>query len=160
MNVSTRARRRAARLDDPRLESLRTPARRRALVAGLVALLAAEAAALAVIEAAPVLAAVVLGVLLIAFVFCLGAVKAATRGVEELSPDALDERQRQVRGLVYVHAYKLGAGLLMVGLGAAALWALTVATPPPPGLFLVCLVIPFQLAIVLPTLVAAWMRGL
>src|SRR5699024_6415250 len=102
------------------------------------------------------LAITALTLLLVAFVFCLGTLKTATRGVEELGPERLDERPMQIRGLVYAQAYKIGSGLLTIGLAAAVIWALTVGTYPSSPVLLTVFLVTFQTTLVLPTLVAAW----
>ena len=98
--------RRAARLDDPSMERLRTPRARRLLAAGLILVLVAEAVLIGTAALVPV--GVFIGgmlVLIVAMVFTLGGLKASTRGVEELSPDVLDERQAQLRGEIFTRSY-------------------------------------------------------
>ena len=112
MSTPTRVQRRAARLDDPRFESIRTPRVRRRLVVAMCGLLVAEAGLFFLAERTPVLFAIGLSALLVAFVLCLGALKGSTRGVEELPAEALDERQWQLRGEAYARAYRIGFGLL------------------------------------------------
>ncbi|MDN5915541.1 MAG: hypothetical protein L0I76_10615 [Pseudonocardia sp.] len=157
----TRAERRAARLNDPRLDRFRSTTARRRLVVVMAALIALEGIALALsgLPDDPVLALVCAGAvvaLIIGFVFCLGAVKASTRGVEELGPDQLDERQMQVRGVIYAQSYKIGSGLVTALLAAIVLWSMLVGTKPPSTVVIAILVVSFHLTIVLPTLVAAW----
>lgn len=96
----------------------------------MVALLVVEAGLFAAMELAlwPALAG--LGVVLIALVLRLGALKASTSGVEELSEAVLDERQWQLRGRVLATSHRLGAFLLTVGLAVVALW-LVVDLPDP-----------------------------
>lgn len=154
-----RAARRAARLDDPRFEKIRTPAIRRGLVVAMVILLAVEAAALSLLERVPVFAAVVLAVVLMGFVFCLGTLKAATRGVEELASPQLGERQLQLQGIAYRRAYQIGTGLLTAEVLAVGAWTLLVGTAPT-GLVTAALIMPFTVALALPTLVSAWTRQL
>ncbi|GAB3349610.1 hypothetical protein [Modestobacter lapidis] len=158
MTSSTRTERRAARLDDPRFESLRTLRARRSLAAALVALLAAEAALFALLDRAPVAGLIGLGVVILAFVFCLGALKAATRGIEELPAEALDERQWQVRGESYARAYRIGFGLLTAELAAVVGWLVADLPAPGPGLITAAVVLPFHVGLVLPTLVTATAR--
>jgi len=155
---STRAERRAARLDDPRFEHWRTPRARRRLAGALVALLAVEAALFTVMERAPVLTLVGLAVVVLAFVVCLGALKASTRGIEELPAEALDERQWQLRGEAYARAYRIGFGLLTVELLAVVGWLATDLPAPGAGLVTAAVVLPFHLGLVLPTLTAATAR--
>jgi len=156
-----RGRRRAVRLNDARLDWARTPRIRRRLVLTMSVIIILEAALFLVWgfydapHAAPVFI-IVLALLLITFVLCLGTLKAATRGVEELDPERLDERQMQIRGVVYAQAYKIGAGLLTTGLAAAVGWALTAGTYPPSPVLLTVLLVTFQTTLLLPTLVAAW----
>ena len=158
MTSSTRTERRAQRLDDPRFESLRTPTARRRLVAAMTALLVVEAGLFVATEAAPVAGVLALAVVLIAFVLCLGALKASTRGVEELPAEALDERQWQVRGEVYALSYRIGAGLLTAGLAVVALWLSLDWPAPGTGVATAAVLLPFHVALVLPTMVAAWSR--
>ena len=160
MTSSTRSERRAQRLDDPRFESLRTPTARRRLVAAMTALLVVEAGLFVATEAAPVAGVLALAVVLIAFVLCLGALKASTRGVEELPAEALDERQWQVRGEVYALSYRIGAGLLTAGLTVTALWLALDWPAPGPGVATAAVLLPFHVALVLPTMVAAWSRDI
>ena len=154
--TGTRTERRAQRLDDPRFESVRTPRARRRLVVAMTGLLVAEAALLAGLEAAPVAGAIGLAVVLVAFVLCLGALKASTRGLEELPAEALDERQWQQRGEAYALSYRIGSGLLTAGLAVAALWLVLDWPAPGAGVAMAALLLPFHVAIVLPTMVAAW----
>jgi hypothetical protein len=156
----TRADRRAARLDDPRMEGFRTPRARRALVVAMVALLAVETVAFVLIEVIPIGTVAIVAVVLLAFVFCLGALKASTRGIEELPPDVLDERQQQMRGIVYARAYKIGAGLLILALFAALIWTQVSTALPPAGVLVAAGVVGLHITIVLPTMVAAWVRHL
>ena len=156
--TSTRSQRRAERLDDPRLESWRTPRARRRLVAGMTALLVVEAGILAVMPSAPVPAVIGLAVVAFAFVLCLGALKGSTRGVEELPKEALDERQWQVRGEAYARAYKIGAGLLTAALAVITVWLAADWPAPGPGVVTAAVVVTFHVAIVLPTMVTASSR--
>ncbi|MCZ2836758.1 hypothetical protein [Modestobacter sp. VKM Ac-2985] len=158
MSSPTRTQRRAARLDDPRFESTRTPRVRRRLVVAMCGLLVVEAGLFLIAERAPVPFAVGMAVLLVAFTLCLGALKGSTRGVEELPAHALDERQWQLRGEAYARAYRIGFALLTLELAAVAVWL--VADWPAPGtnILLGAILLPFHIGIVLPTLVTAWHR--
>ena len=153
---STRTERRAALLDDPRFERYREPRTRRRMVAGMVGLLVVEAALFAVLPAAPVPGVIALAVLVLVFVVCLGALKASTRGVEELPAEALDERQWQLRGEAYALSYRIGAGLLTAALAVVALWLVLDWPAPGEGVLVAAVVVPFHVALVLPTLVTAW----
>lgn len=155
-----RAERRAAVLDDPRFERYRRRPVRRRLVLGLVALLVVEAALLlgfAAVESGTGAALVGAGVLvvLVGFVLLLGTLKASTRGVEELPARVLDEREVQVRGRVYATSYRIGFALLTALLAAVVLWA-TAGWPVTGTVVSAVAVVTFHVAIVLPTLVAAW----
>jgi hypothetical protein len=98
--------RRAARLDDPSMEKLRNPAARRRLAAALIGVFIVEIAAFATVSLMPfVLFIGIMIVVIIAGVLLLGALKASTRGVEELSPEVLDERQAQLRGEIFARSY-------------------------------------------------------
>jgi hypothetical protein len=98
--------RRAARLDDPAFEYLRNPRTRRRLAYGLIVLLVVEAATFALASVLPVVLFVaIVAVLACVMVMLLGALKASTRGIEELSPDVLDERQAQLRGEIFKRSY-------------------------------------------------------
>ena len=154
----TRAERRAARLDDPRFEHWRTPRARRRLAGALIALLGVEAALFIALERAPVLSLAGLALVVLAFVVCLGALKASTRGIEELPAEALDERQWQLRGEAYARAYRIGFGLLTAELVTAAVWLIAGWPAPDRGVLLGALLLPFHVGIVLPTLVTAWSR--
>lgn len=98
--------RRAARLDDPSMEKLRNPKARRALAAALICVFIVEIAAFFTVGLMPI--GVFIGVMVVvifAGVMLLGALKASTRGVEELSPEVLDERQAQLRGEIFSRSY-------------------------------------------------------
>ena len=156
-----RAQRRAARLDDPRLEGVRNRPVRRRLVVALVALLVVETGlflAFGAVEPVPGLVAVLVGlaVVMFAFVLLLGTLKASTRGVEELPPAVLDEREAQVRGEVYARSYRIGMVALTVLLATATVWA-SVGLPVGVGLVTATVVVTFHVSLVLPTLVAAWL---
>jgi hypothetical protein len=157
MTTMTREQRRARTLDDPRFERFRNPRSRRLLAGGMLATLLTEGAVMALTDTDlprwMVLAGI--AVVIVAGVFLLGALKASTRGLEELSEGVLDERQAQLRGRVYASAYRLGAGLFVVGLATVALWLLLGWAAPGSGIVLAALVVSFHTAIVLPTLVAA-----
>ena len=155
---STRTQRRAERLDDPRFESVRTPRARRLLVAGMSALLVVEAGLLVALETAPVAGAIALAVVALTFVICLGALKASTRGVEELPAEALDERQWQLRGEAYALSYKIGAGLLSAALAVVTAWLVMDWPAPGAGVITAAVVVSFHVAIVLPTMVTASLR--
>lgn len=147
--------RRAARLDDPSMEFLRTPKARRLLAAGLVGVLVAEAALIGTAGLLPV--GVFIGgmvVLIVAMVVALGGLKASTRGIEELSPDVLDERQAQIRGLVYSMSYTVLSvvfviTVLLLLLAQSPWWA------APFEVLVIIPVISWQLIITIPTFVTA-----
>jgi len=152
-----RHRRRAERLDDPSFEQLRAPAARRRLSATVLGILALEAAVfvLAGLGVFSVWAFIIgLLVAIVVFVFAFGALKASTRGVEELPEDALDERHVQIRGQVYSRAYTL---ISWLGYALFALIVLAVAFgwELPMFLTLAIAIIALQLVIIAPTLVAA-----
>lgn len=152
---TARQERRAATLDDPTFERLRSPRNRRRLAAALIAVLALEAVMLLAVEIVPMVAWVpVMLVLVFALVMALGALKASTRGIEELSPDVLDERQTQIRGLVFARSYRVlsvtSIVALLVLLSAAAGWWEASAEA-----LAAVVVIAFQLVITIPTLVTA-----
>lgn len=152
---TARQERRAATLDDPTFERLRSPRNRRRLAAALIAVLALEAAMLLAVEVVPMIVWVpVMVVLVFALVMALGALKASTRGIEELSPDVLDERQNQIRGLVFTRSYQVlsvtSLVALLVLLSAAAGWWDASAEA-----LAAVVVIAFQLVITIPTLVTA-----
>jgi len=157
-STSTRTQRRAARLDDPRFETMRTPAVRRRLVAALIVVLVVEAAVFCLIDRAPVPAVIGLAVVILAFVFCFGALKASTRGVEELPAEALDERQWQLRGEAYARSYRIGFGLLTLELAAVAVWLIRDLPVPGTGVLAAAVLLPFHLGLVLPTMVTASSR--
>lgn len=154
----TRAERRAQRLDDPRMERYRNPRSRRRLAGSLVGLLVAETAALAFIDVAPVPSVIALGVVTIAFVLCLGALKGSTRGVEELPAEVLDERQWQLRGEAYARSYRIGFGLLTAELVLVAVWLVAGWPSPGVGVVTAAVLLPFHVGVVLPTLVTATTR--
>lgn len=170
MSTLQRQRRRAERLDDPRFERLRNPRTRRFLVGGLLVLLAVQIAALIAAGAnvgagslSPgVAAAVWVGFVLViiaAFVVVLGALMASTRGVEELSPEVLDERMVGLRGEIYARAYRVLAVLVMAvtALGFLAFirdWTI------PAEVAVGILALLWQLAVITPTLVASFVRKL
>ncbi|PXA71819.1 hypothetical protein [Cryobacterium arcticum] len=147
--------RRAARLDDPSMEYLRTPKARRLLAAGLIGVLVAEAVLIGTAAMMPV--AVFLGgmvVLIIVMVFTLGGLKASTRGVEELSPDVLDERQAQIRGLVYSMSYKVLSVVFVITV-VLMLLAQSPGWAAPFEVMVIIPVISWQLIITIPTFVTA-----
>ncbi len=132
MTISaTRQQRRARTLDDPRFERFRHPRARRLLASLLLGLLVAEAALFVALDHATWPALVGLAVVLVAFVGCLGTLKASTRGVEELPEAVLDERQWELRGRIFATSYRVGSALLIAGLATVALWAH--AGPADPG---------------------------
>lgn len=98
---------------------------------------------------------VVLLVTVGAFVMLFGMLKASTRGVEELPREVLDERERQVKGDVYARSYGIGVTALTVLLAGVGLWGL-LELPVTHGLLTATVVVTFHVALVLPTLVAAW----
>ncbi|MCZ2830515.1 hypothetical protein O2W14_16885 [Modestobacter sp. VKM Ac-2986] len=158
MTSSTRTERRAQVLDDPRFERFRTTPARRRLVLALGALLVVEAGLFAFMESAPVVFAVALAVLLVAFVFLLGALKASTRGVEELPAEALDERQWQLRGEAYALSYRIGFALLTAELAVVAAWLTFDWAAPGAGVATAAVLLPFHVGVVLPSMVTAWSR--
>lgn len=153
--AATRQQHRAATLDDPRFESLRVPATRRRLAISVLVLLALQAGIIAAAEWVHfAVVASVLAVLVIATIFTLGALKGSTRGVEELSPELLDERQVQVRGRVYATAYKALGAVVAIGLAVAFVWD-AAAWPAPPGSVLIAAgVTVWVLVFALPAVVA------
>ncbi|WHT18187.1 hypothetical protein N8J89_34575 [Crossiella sp. CA-258035] len=153
-----RSYRRAQLLDDPRFERFRPLPARRRLVGALTALLAAEAALFILLPGNPVVLLVIAVVLTAACVLCIGLLKASTRGVEELPERNLDEYQWQLRGEVYARAYRIGQALLLAELVAVGGWLAFDLPSPGRGVVIAALLIPFQLAVVLPTMVAAWHR--
>ncbi len=155
MTTLTRKERRAQTLDAPRFERIRNPRSRRRLVAALVFLLVVEAGMFAMMDVNVVASLAGLAVVGAAFVLLLGALKASTRGVEELPEEVLDERQAQLRGRVFATAYRIGTLMLTLGLGVVGIWAMTGLPAPGDGVIAGALVVPFHVAIVLPTLVAA-----
>lgn len=161
-HAPTRAERRSARLNDPRFDRFRSTTARRRLVIAMAVMIALEGFVLALSGLlgggpVPVVAASAgVLVLLVGFVLCLGTLKATTRGVEEIGPVQLDERQLQVRGVVYAQAYKIGSSLVCALLAAVASWSIIAETYPPSSLIIGVMVVAWQLAIVLPTMVAAW----
>ena len=147
--------RRAARLDDPSMEYLRTPKARRLLAAGLIGVLVAEAVLIGTAALLPI--AVFIGgmlVLIVAMVFTLGGLKASTRGVEELSPDVLDERQAQIRGLVYALSYKVLSVVFVITV-ALMLLAQSPWWAAPAEVMVIIPVVAWQLIITIPTFVTA-----
>jgi hypothetical protein len=98
--------RRAARLDDPSMEKLRNPRARQLLAAALIGVFVIEIVAFATVSLMPLILFIgIMVVIIIAGVLLLGALKASTRGVEELSPEVLDERQAQLRSEIFTRSY-------------------------------------------------------
>ncbi|MCK2242255.1 MULTISPECIES: hypothetical protein [unclassified Crossiella] len=157
-NREERSYRRAQLLDDPRFERFRTLTARRRLVGALIALLLAEAALFTLVPAGPVLLLIAAALVTVACVLCIGLLKASTRGVEELPERNLDEYQLALRGEVYARAYRIGQALLCTELVVVGVWLGFALPSPGKGVVIVALLIPFQLAVVLPTMVAAWHR--
>ena len=147
--------RRAARLDDPSMEKLRNPRARRLLAAGLITLFLVEIAVILTAELRPV--ALFIGIMVVvifAGVMLLGALKASTRGVEELSPDVLDERQAQLRGEIFARSYWVLAvasllACLLAALTAQSWWPLDDVT----ALLVPALLV--QVIVTIPTFVTA-----
>jgi len=93
-------------------------------------------------------------VLMIALVFTLGALKASTRGIEELPPEALDERQAQIRGLVYSTSYT--ALSVVFGVAVVVMLALEQGwLAAPEGAVYIVPVLAVQLIVTIPTFVTA-----
>lgn len=153
-----RSYRRAQLLDDPRFERFRTLTARRRLVGAMIGLLVAEALLFGLLPGNPVLLLSLAVLLTLACVLCLGLLKASTRGVEELPERNLDEYQWQLRGEVYARAYRIGQVLLVAELVLVGAWLGFDLPVPGRGVVIAALLIPFQLAIILPTMVAAWHR--
>lgn len=152
-----RHQRRAAQLDDPIFEQYRSPVARRRLSALVVAILVLEAAVFALtgLGVLPLWAFITgLVVVIAAFVMAFGALKASTRGVEELPEEALDERQAQIRGRVYSRAYTL---ISRIAFALFALVLLTIAFgwQLPMFLTLAIAAIAVQIVVIAPTWVAA-----
>jgi hypothetical protein len=151
----TKQQKRAARLDDPAMEGVRNPRARRLLATGLLLIFVAEAALIATAVLIPL--PVFIGgmvVLMVALVIALGGLKASTRGVEELSPDVLDERQAQIRGLVYASSYKVLSVVFVITL-ILMLLAQTSWWAAPFEALVIIPVIAWQLIITIPTFVTA-----
>lgn len=152
-----RHQRRADRLDDPSFERYRSPVARRRLSALVAAILVLEVAVflLAGLGVFPLWAFIAgLVVVIFAFVMAFGALKASTRGIEELPEEALDERQAQIRGRVYSRAYTL---VSRIGLALFALVVLSIAFgwELPMFLTLAIATIALQIVVIAPTWVAA-----
>lgn len=152
---TARQERRAATLDDPTFERLRSPRNRRLLAGTLVAVIALEATVLLAVEVIPMVVWIpVMVVLVFALVMALGALKASTRGIEELSPDVLDERQNEVRGLVFARSYQALSVTSLVAL-AAVLAAAAGWWDASSEALAAVVVVAVQLVITIPTLVTA-----
>jgi hypothetical protein len=147
--------RRAARLDDPSFENLRNPRARRRLAYSLIALLVVEAALFAMASILNVVLFVaIVAVLAFVMVMLLGALKASTRGIEELSPDVLDERQTQLRGEIFKQSYWVLAAASLLACALIAMmgqpwWAL------PDALSFTVIALMLQVTVTIPTLVTA-----
>jgi hypothetical protein len=147
--------RRAARLDDPSMERFRNPRARRLLAAGLIAILVAEAVVIGTASLLPIGAFIgCMVILIVGMVFALGGLKASTRGVEELSPEVLDERQTQIRGAVYAASYKVLSVVFVITL-LLMLLAQTSWWNAPYEALVIIPVIAWQLIITIPTFVTA-----
>jgi len=147
--------RRAARLDDPAFEYLRNPRTRRRLAYSLIALLVIEATTFALASILHVVLFVaIVAVLACVMVMLLGALKASTRGIEELSPDVLDERQSQLRGEIFKQSYWVLATAALVSCTLIALmgqpwWELPDALP------FTVIALMLQVIVTIPTVVTA-----
>jgi len=147
--------RRAVTLDNPSLERLRTPGARRALSAAMITVLAIELALFALVPLLNIFVFVgAMVVLIFAMVMTLGALKASTRGIEELPVEVLDERQAQVRGAVYSVSYRTLAIVAVVAM-ALVLLAQNLWPDRAHSIAYIGIAYTFQLAVVIPTLVAA-----
>lgn len=155
--TATRQERRAALLDDPRFERIRARRPRRILAATLLGIFALEVVIFLLLAASAIPAGafvVAMVVLIIGLVFTLGALKASTRGIEELSPEMLDERQTQIRGIVYARSYRLLSWVLVAALAVmlvahSGLWGVSATVT------YVVASITIQLVVSIPTLVTA-----
>jgi len=154
--MTTSATRRARTLDDPRFERYRNPRSRRRLASALIALHVVEGALFVAMDHVLWPSVVALAAVLVAFVTCFGLLKASTRGIEELPEEVLDERQWEVRGRVFAASYRIGTALLTAGLATVGLWAMLDLPDPGRGVVTAAVVLPFQVALALPTLVAAF----
>lgn len=152
---TARQERRAATLDDPSFERLRSPRARRRLTLALAGVLVLEAATLLAVDVLPIAVWVpVMVVLVVALVMALGALKASTRGIEELSPDLLDERQAQVRGLVFATSYQVLSAVMLLTAATFLVVAAGWWDAPTQALAAIA-VVAFQLVITIPTFVTA-----
>jgi hypothetical protein len=153
----TRQERRAVLLDSPAFEKFRTVRWRRILCAVLIGVFVAEVALIVgvtVLQLPLLVFLVGMLVLIVAMVFSLGALKASTRGVEELSPAVLDERQAQIRGLVYSTSYTVLSvffilAVLVLWLAQSSWWS------APFESLLIVPMLAIQLIVTIPTFVTA-----
>jgi hypothetical protein len=151
----TKQQKRAAQLDHPAMEKFRNPRARRLLAASLIAVLVAEAVVIGMAAVLPIGAVIgCIVILMVGLVFALGGLKASTRGVEELSPNVLDERQTQVRGAVYALSYKVLSVVFVITL-ILMLLAQTSWWAAPFEALVIIPVIAWQLIITIPTFVTA-----
>ncbi len=133
-------------MNDPRMDWARPLARRRQLVVAFLALLILTPTLTWTMGSVLVIAA-----MLVPFVFVMGSLNAGVRGLSELRPRDLDEREKSFRAPVYARLYWPGvilgvaAGLIMGNLDIGH--KLFVAAT---GLSI------FNLAFGLPTLWLAW----
>jgi len=151
----TRQERRAVLLDSPAFEKFRTAKWRRTLCALLIGIFVAEIVIMlsAAVLPWPIFLAG-MALLIIVMVFSLGALKASTRGVEELSPAVLDERQAQIRGLVYSTSYTVLSvffilAVLVLWLAQSSWWS------APFESLLIVPMLAIQLIVTIPTFVTA-----
>lgn len=133
-------------MNDPQFDWARPRSRRRQLVAAFVALLVLTPLLTWALDSVFVIAA-----MLVPYVLVMGSINASVRGLSELRPKDLDERENSFRAPVYAKLYwpgvvlGVGAGHVLGNIGASDPIAIAAI-----GLSL------FNLAFGLPTLWLAW----
>ncbi len=153
--LTDRQLRRAAVLDDPRFEYLRNATVRRRLAYAAGALQALQVVLFLALDSSPWVTVAGSAVVMPAFIGVFGLLQVATRGVESLPEGALDERKQQVKGEVYALAYRIGVGLLAAAVVLTSLWLLLDLPVPGVGVLVAAVVAPFQLSLLLHSMVAA-----
>jgi len=142
---------RAALLNDPGRDRIRTLPARRGLVLAYAALTLGAATGIALGQLWWLLPILLLEVIVI------GSLNVATRGVVDLREQHLDERQREVALVAHRRAYKIALSVVFAALVTSALWADAVREVARPDRFLITLLYLASAALLmLPTSVVAW----
>lgn len=148
---------RAALLNSPGDDWARKPGPRRLLATGYLATTLGVSGILGYAQGPTRAIGLAVGIVLV--VFLIGKLNAATRGILDLKAQHIDERQRQVRGVVYERSYRITFVSMVVALIALGLAALNDLLPSDGSTWVALCYTAFFSLLMLPTLVAAWRRA-